>query len=254
MPTSFHDLPREIRDEIYSYALYPTGILTLKPSKIPKKLILEPSICNSKNGRVTPVGKPINALLIAASRQIHRETRDLLWACNEIYFPTSRSLIQGFRTLGQSTSRRVAHVRLTIQFEAEVRKALAMLASRGRKGDLKRVTLVVPAFDQTASVRDPSIRSPRYDDFLDALREMVAAGVKIEKTIEVKSFFLWRRKNDQRSTGLRETHRHIGEQAIYELHCAWGGRLICNGSLFFKDYKRADEDRRPISLHLEAAR
>ncbi|KAK5135609.1 hypothetical protein LTR08_005089 [Meristemomyces frigidus] len=69
-PFRLFDLPPELRLRIYSYALAPTGVLSITTTK-------------TKRYAVTP---DITPLLLATCKQIHHEAHDILYAENEVCF------------------------------------------------------------------------------------------------------------------------------------------------------------------------
>ncbi|KAN0089389.1 hypothetical protein V8E51_019649 [Hyaloscypha variabilis] len=77
------DLPREIRAEIYSYVLAPTGRITPKRSATGATLCSVPPLF--------PNGE-INLNLLQTCRQIYQESKDVLWKDNILCFLPRRSI------------------------------------------------------------------------------------------------------------------------------------------------------------------
>jgi hypothetical protein len=217
-----------------------------------------------------------DARLTLVNRQIHNETAGWLWA-NKFIFASASDLIKALKILGQHPSRHIQHVEVfvhlrhahplpchpasgrdaAVPIEGDAAKALRMLASRARKGELRTMVLRIAQWDRAAQVLEPSERGAGYEKFLAGLRELACMQAVSGKTLVVESAFLPLADlsgksergaggsdserddcGDRRSTLLREKHSRLVEEALMELHCAWGGRLICNGVLVWEDYRR----------------
>lgn len=84
MPSRFlEDLPGEIRAQIYSYVLAPTGCITPKRTSTGATLWSWPSLFPNEE---------VNLSLLQTCRQIHEESKDVLWSDNILCFPPRRSI------------------------------------------------------------------------------------------------------------------------------------------------------------------
>lgn len=86
MPLSFLDLPRELRDQIYSDVLSPTGFIALYH---PRNLIHVRIASYSLTQRGFSA---VNLALLRTCKQIANESRGLLWKLNSFHWLSSRPL------------------------------------------------------------------------------------------------------------------------------------------------------------------
>lgn len=80
------DLPRDIRTQIYSYVLAPTGRIIIKgTSRIPTKATIHSYPALFPNAE-------ISLSLLQTCRQIYEEAKDVLWIDNILCLPVSKSI------------------------------------------------------------------------------------------------------------------------------------------------------------------
>ncbi len=80
------DLPREIRTQVYSYALAPTGrIIAKRTSRIPTRATLHSYPALFPNAE-------ISLSLLQTCRRIDEEAKDVLWIDNILCLPLSKSI------------------------------------------------------------------------------------------------------------------------------------------------------------------
>jgi hypothetical protein len=176
MPTSFLDLPREIRDYIYNHALTsPTGYvvaqisknmdpssnpLSCRQSSVSKKVTKPPSPPRKPQAvrlRIFPYNpssysdfarkreQPLATALPLVSRLLYLETKDILWANNTLVLPRVSNARQILKHMGQKPSRQIQRVILQVRFDLKysnaglthiLNSALRSLHSRCRCGKL----------------------------------------------------------------------------------------------------------------------
>lgn len=239
MPITFFDLPRELRDVIYTEVLLsPTGYIEPVPAQarklptnnhnIPLRFnlhIAQPSTTWS-NVRGNYV---VSLSLTRTNRQIYHETAELFWARNTLYFPSPPALIHTLKAMGQVSSRLITSIALDITplVCKGMPKVLRLLASRSRHGSFRRLKIEVSRGQliHMSSCRKSSDerRVGEYDAFLSMLRK--GAGCGFEKVMAVQTMLLnWR------------IWGGMEHDTIRELHLAWGGTAICNGELEWVDF------------------
>lgn len=250
MPTSFLDIPRELRDKIYEYVLLsPTGFLEpieisrleRFPSAIPSSTtstthrfmlnILHPEDrYNIENERTS-----LTTSLLRTNRLIYQECKDLFWQRNTFYFRSAVTLGWTLKAMGQASSRLVEAIKLYQTQEITQRnmralaKALRLLASRARYGDFKKLDLSFSAHRMNALVRDRESSNAKlqedYDEFLRIFRE-ASADCKYERSVEANI----------RNLDGDLTPASQWDGVIRDVHFAYGGKFYMNGVLLWNNY------------------
>jgi hypothetical protein len=259
MPTSFLDLPREIRDIIYGLALTSSTshyLLTLyKPPPIPRlpsltSVRFQP--CNPRFKRSFGLTERPNLALQRTSQQIHAETQDWIWRHNTILFASANDTIAILKHMGQSASRQIQKVLIRIDVgwnrdKTTLVKALNMLASRTRRGELREVGLlldlareiVLPSRHLPYEVVRTQTARKRHKDTVYWLEKGAAAGWeagKVKRTLDIRH-----------NPGCDDPNcTHGGyfetlEIVVMDCHLAWGGSVSCNGDLIWDDGAKVGE-------------
>jgi hypothetical protein len=263
MPTTFLDLPREIRDEIYFHALISqTGVVSphlipprpsFKPSSIkplsppsstptssqlvgrfrlytnPPKLcpirIFEPETWRDKHPYIS-----LN--LPRTCRQIYFETQSLFWERNTFYFSNANAgVIRTMKMMGQVSSRLITSVVIQMDNDSDLTrlmsKTLNVLASRARFGNFRRLELV---WDEeqfkilmNMARQIPMARARQYDELLEGLRTGESGG-RFERTIRLPSLVGQRGRE--------------AEACARDLHFAFGGKLFWGDVLGWENWKQ----------------
>lgn len=246
MPTSFFDLPRELRDIIYWEVLIsPTGYIEPVPIPIVHhkkppanqirrqrfKLRIFPSGASSSSPSSSEKNGVVSLSLARVCRQINLETRALFWKHNTFHFDTPYSLIKTLKEMGQIPSRLITSISLSLSISLckLLPKALRLLASRTRHGAFRRLSLDIARSDLIGIARCKTSgdekRIDDYDELLGMLREG-SAGCKFERRMQVETMLRnWR------------VQKCLDHDTIRELHLAWGGRTFCNGELEWDNYE-----------------
>jgi hypothetical protein len=264
---NFLDLPREIRDLIYGFALTsPTSryLVTLQknralPKLPPTSIRLQP--CNVFIRRSVRAPSPPNMALQRACRQVHAETIEWIWEHNIIVFANASDTLVILKRMGQQLSRKIRKVVLHIdqgwnQDKSTLVKALSMLASRTRKGELHEVGLVLdirkekvmPNSPLAHSIMGGEAETKRAKNTVYWLKKGAAAGwhhAKVKRTLDVRY--------DPRSFNFNDytdadDYYDILDTILADCHHAWGGQVICAGKVVYETgLKVAEIPRAPPS-------
>ncbi|KAG9247414.1 hypothetical protein BJ878DRAFT_186956 [Calycina marina] len=247
MPISFFDLPREIRDIIYTLLLVsPNGHLT--PIYIPQlmrrrgkpassfylQISLKPSPSPPQSPATSQHDEHMTLSLLRTSHQIHAETHILFWSRNIFSFPKPELLIATLKDMGQIPSRLIRTIDLTLAVATLklLPKMLRLLASRSRHGAFKTLTLTVPAKEMGVMERyrrsDKEGESEMYDSWLEVLRE----GGK-ERGFD-------KRMCVERGNGSADGEC-VDPETVRELHLVWGGEMRVSGRLEWRNYVHVGE-------------
>lgn len=255
MPTTFFDLPRELRDMIYHEVLLsPTGYvrpvaikakdkdqdLEHTPSRFTLK-ISRPTSMHACNSYFKPIaGSPSSLLslsLMRANRQIRHETAGLFWARNIFSFHRPFDLVHTLKDMGQTSSRLITSIALTLAFPTTfdtshslfktLPKVLRLLASRARRGAFRLLRFHLAAHDfRRLARRGTSALTAdvdAYDAFLGVLRAGAECG--FEKVVAVRMG-----RGSWRVWGCEE------HDTLRDLHLAWGGMVTCNDEVEWVDF------------------
>jgi hypothetical protein len=187
MPTSFLDLPREIRDIIYEHALVsPTGYVTPVDNKSSRPLrwslhavnvvgdfVVNGSSTNHKEefiieDAVLKVDKngTVSLSLSRTCRQIREETSHIALSNNIVAFKNVPSMTRVLKSMGQAPSRLITSVQLplTCRYYRTLSKAFALLKSRARHGCFQKLYLVIPRDDFRYLIHSKRYTQTSYDD------------------------------------------------------------------------------------------
>lgn len=249
---NFLDLPREIRDLIYGFALTsPTSryLVTLQknrpiPKLPPTSIRLQP--CHLFIRRPVRPSSPPNMALQRTCKQIHTETIEWIWEHNIIVFANASDTTAILKRMGQQLSRKIQKVVLHIdqgwnQDKSSLVRALSMLASRTRKGELHELGLVLDIRKEKVMPNSPLAYSiiggedamKRARNTLYWLRKGAAAGwehSKVKRTLEVRY--------DPRSFNFNDYtdvdgYYDILDTILADCHHAWGGKVIAGGEVVY---------------------
>jgi hypothetical protein len=213
-------LPREIRDQIYTYILAnPQGHVKLYPWSI--------DIARSLS-------------ILRTCKQIHRECKDIIWKHNKLNISNHTELFQRFSSQSRlKHSRRTQHIKICLELldrdELEwMRASLKALASWSHAGRLKSITLVTD-----------SSRPGTVEEFQEALAlresgESVDGRLYLEAPTRTGLFINtgWPRFSHWgKQSWLREMLLDPSGtmELVREMHDFFGGELLIDGSLSFKD-------------------
>jgi hypothetical protein len=249
---NFLDLPREIRDLIYGFALTsPTSryLVTLQKSRpIPKlpptSIRLQP--CNLFIRRPVRAPSPPNMALQRTCKQVHAETLEWIWEHNIIVFASVIDTAAILKRMGQQLSRKIRKVVLHIdqgwnQDKSALVRALRMLASRTRKGELREVALVLDIRKEKVMPNSPLAYSiiggeaamKRAHNTIFWLRKGGAAGwdhAKVKRTLEVRYDPTSFNFNDYTNV---DDYYDILDTILADCHHAWGGKVIAGGEVVY---------------------
>ncbi|KAK0111407.1 hypothetical protein ONS95_001768 [Cadophora gregata] len=265
---SFLDLPREIRDEIYTYCLVsPTGLIApyllprsstlkssrrraIKPSKSRQKqqlhLINDPVALTPHDPIFqTPdiflssrKSDYLSLSLRSTCRQIYNETAGPFWSKNIFHFEGLGEVGRGIgiartlKVMGQTASRLIE--RVTIHMSSlgpeygALRKVLNTLSSRARLGNFKRLELV------WGKMEFWSLMDALYGGdvpLFDAMIEDLVGGLAGERFERVIKVPACPPGNDDED----EEDRMVHEEVVRCLHYAIGGTMICGDAVRWKD-------------------
>ncbi|KAL3426907.1 hypothetical protein PVAG01_00417 [Phlyctema vagabunda] len=256
MPTTFFDLPRELRDAIYDHVLVSqTGFI--KPIEVshlgrrsgaslpltpntPLRYVLH-AVHSQDNWKDKPWGI-ITISLLRTNRQIYDEARDIFWLKNTFHFRSAQDLSWALKTMGQVPSRLIEGINLKDMLITNSRdlshaaKSFRLLASRARHGRFKRfvLTLTQDRLQVLAQNRDsinPKLQK-EYDDFLYVLRE-ASDGCKYERRIDVEEIPPTGSYSPRLAKGWEES-------VIRDIHFAYGGRFYWDGIKLWDNYVKVD--------------
>jgi hypothetical protein len=214
-------LPREIRDQIYTYVLAnPQGYVKLYPWSV-------------------DVARSLS--ILRTCKQIHRECKDVIWEHNQLNIRKSTQLFQRFDNQSRlKHTRRIQHVKICLELldrdELEWMSAsLRSLAIWLQTGNLKSITLVTD-----------SDRPRTVEEFQEALAlresgETVDGRLYLEVPTWTKMFIntSWPRFSHWgKQSWLREMLLDPSGimELLREMHEFFGGELYIDGSLCFKDW------------------
>jgi hypothetical protein len=105
--TSFLDLPRELRDEIYTYALRADILVHVGP-RLPQQ---SPSYVPIPESHRPPV-----PCLLRANKQVYREAVDVLYGRNMFRFWNPELLLDFEEQIGVQNTKRIENICLDIRY------------------------------------------------------------------------------------------------------------------------------------------
>jgi hypothetical protein len=272
MPTSFLDLPRELRDEIYAYALISSsGVVSphwipprtskfLVP-KTPPPSTTTTTVSSQLIGRFRLYTNPpklcpirgfesetwrekhpyISLSLPRTCRQIYEETESIFWELNTFYFSSANAgVIRTMKMMGQVSSRLITSVIIQMDCGSDstrlISKTLNVLASRARYGHFRRLELLWDE-DQFKCLMDlakqiPMARARQYDELLEGLRTGESGG-RFERVVRLPEMVGQRGRE--------------AEACARDLHFAFGGTLFWGDMLGWENWKEVF----PVEASLE---
>ncbi len=224
MPLLFLEaIPREIRDQIYTYALASrSGIVTLSPWTL-------------------DVAKSLS--LLRTCKQIQRECKDLIWHHNRLHLRPQTQLSQKFKDLlKHGHARRIRLLKVTL--ELLDRDELEWIASSARAlgdwcryGRLESIT-VVAEWDKPRDVQEfkeiQNLR--RYGESLDGrLYRDSSTWTRMIINTGWPRFCHWGKQRWLREMLLDPSGINA---LLLEIHNVFGGQLYVDGLLCFEDHKQ----------------
>jgi hypothetical protein len=261
------DFPREIRDQIYIHVLRSsTGYITLSTGKDiygDTRFKIRPYDGTKTTSAYNGVKDSIVALsLLQTCKQIHEETKDVLWAQNEFVADGPLNLLSVHDGLPRSLRLQIERVNLNVDFtdRRAVKWTAQALRSSGewsREGSLKRVTLTVlcQTWERGAYAVEKLIKVRQYGVPMDRSRENVIPRdrlmlfqeyIAVLKEAGGQAGYLSHLERiivfDAEWRPDRPSHRRlvIGFRnprcLIEDMHGAFGGEFWMDGLLCFKDH------------------
>jgi hypothetical protein len=226
MPRSFLEaLPREIRDQIYTYILASSSnAVTLSPWTI----------------EVTR-----SMTILRTCKQIQRECKEIIWRHNGLFLRSPTELFTRFSSLMEVDDlRRIRHIEICLEVLDKddlewISSGLKALAQLHRIGALKSISLIA-INDRPRSIKE-------YEEELDLMcsGEYVDGrlfgggpddnGTNLIFKTSWPHFSHWGKQKWLREMLL---DRSDTTGLLKEIHTAFGGELLIDGSLCFKNGKQ----------------
>lgn len=267
MPCRFlESLPLEIRREIYSHALQSlTGFVVLRRPlvDINRGLIIVPF-----DPRLTLLYPHlrIRLFLLRANKQIHHESKNLLWQLNALYIQATDYVtdIMMMESLRYQLSHHIRHVEIDLGSffltgVGNTGRALRAFADWSRRGSLEKFTVIFPETigkvfphirpGSSAHNSNPTYSStysmPRYfgkvmeyarvlEEAHDGIDEDVAGfAAHVDKKIIIDTGLDHATLLDKRMWLVQNVYRK--NSFTSDLHAGFGGELWMDGELCYKD-------------------
>lgn len=253
MPHHFLDLPREIRDQIYSHILSPTGLVALDhPSN--RSHVRVSSYCYSHSKKFSP----IDLAILRTCKQIGNECRGLIWKLNSLQWQSSMPLEPRWWQMDKMYE--VQSVSLVLNFQVinytghhDLRSFLGRLYECALHGSLKELSLEIflPKDFYRGLYLDPHrpsgkrwiIRMAAFQNIRYSLHEYLHI---LDFVQTFPAFANVKRKAyvDFRWGGMNYKEGHWVEDGkilpplpidlLAKIHESFGGRLYHQGTLCFK--------------------
>lgn len=187
---------------------------------------------------------PLAFSLPRVNRQINAETEGMFWKHNAIIFPNTRTFPIVIKHMGQTPSRHIRRVQITIDpscLNAELfGRAIKKLASRTRFGSLKHIEVAAVGF--TDWFRDGTFKDATEDTVKhSALCHALAKGQHAEWAREsVRRVLLICRPAECQAPTLMPWQTE--ERTLEGLHRSWGGDLILNGERVWDNGTKSEKE------------
>lgn len=258
------DLPREIRTQIYAYVLAPTGRITIKRVYTKAAILPYPSV-----SPFVPEDGALNLSLLQTCRQIHQESKDVLWNDNILCFLWRRSIWdpkEDFEFL-RSDSHLSRHARtVELRFTPspfDLAKVVTFLQPLGEwnSGNLREVRFTISGMGTMTMFGELVSMIWRR-----ALRRRRTPNAELGSFDSSSLFHILRLAGNEKSGYLRHLHRRLNielgiklssnkarrewfevhrpadcEETLNELHRCLGGELFMDGVLCYKNGFRLRE-------------
>lgn len=196
--------------------------------------------------------------LLRVNQQLYHETRNLFWDntgfCFSAFQPPSTQFLTAvrcFKTMGQTASRLITHVRLCMSLPSLektcLRKVLQNLASRSRHGCFKKLELEWDAvtFEGCAlygsGVELDEFDSESYYKMLEDLRHGCEAA-RFERIVTVRDIFErgrgegWKKRWQKGSIEREELMN-----AAKDIHHAVGGQFFVGETLLWDNFEKVGD-------------
>ncbi|KAM3084177.1 hypothetical protein ACMFMF_001534 [Clarireedia jacksonii] len=258
----FLSLPRELRDQVYSY-LFPSNLLVVpypkrssdaRAESIHFGLYLYDETANAFNPtlRAGDHSTNISLSILRVNRLTHLETKALFWSQATFAFRQQQDVIDTLKGMNQIASRMIQRVTLDVSL-AKMRgkpfaKAINMLASRARLGELNSIMLTISPMDFGDIIRrredihmfhlTDRWRNYGYDELLSFLREVsYNQNWQCERSIQVTGVSDWE-DIKQKSKRLGKALKYMWMRwAAQEMHYVWGGKFFLGDRLIWDNYE-----------------
>ncbi|KAF8854734.1 hypothetical protein BDZ45DRAFT_27646 [Acephala macrosclerotiorum] len=251
MPHYFLDLPRELRDQIYSHVLSPTGLIALDHPRNTTQVRVS-SYCHSRGF------SPIDLAILRTCKQIGNECRGLIWKLNSFHWLSSTPLERRWWQMNkmyevQSVSLALDFQNITYAGNHDLWRFLGRLHECALYGSLKELSLEIflPKDFYRGLYLDPyrtsgkrwTIRMAMFQSIRRSLDDYLSL-LEINKTLPESANVKRTAYVDFIRGGLNVKEGHRMEEGtipplpidlLAKIHESFGGRLYHQGILCFKD-------------------
>lgn len=263
MPVNFlESIPREIRDEIYTYVLAcPSGSVRLfpwiysPPNLRSNELQFDPS-----QNVITGNEGPIDLSLLRTCKQIRRECKDIIWEHNGLRLREPPNLFNKFKRY--TTFRKIRYIKhIKIQLELLdwdelewISKSLKAFVILAQEGSLESIRLIATKDRRRRLVEFEHLANlKKQGENMDG-RWYRAASISGFQSLSQKTFAIntgwprfshWGKQNWLRVMLLDPAQPN---SLLKGIHDTFGGELYANGLLCYKDHTRVVEEFK-LDLH-----
>lgn len=224
MPQPFLEVfPREIRDQIYTFVLASQdGTVNLSPWTV-------------------EVARSLS--ILRTCRQIHRECKDIIWSHTGLCLRETSQLSEKLQTLGKHRQvRRIRQLKLCLELldrdELEwICKSMIPLLEWCRVGRLESITLSA-SWDKPCGVEEfkEILNLRKFGQSLDGRLYLDSSTwTRMVMNTGWPRFTHWGKQRWLREMLLDSTGT---AEILKEIHSLFGGQLLVDGHLYFKDGKQ----------------
>lgn len=249
------DIPREIRDKIYSYVLAcSSGSVSLFPWIYdPPNLRFNTLPFDPHRNIIAGVKGSIDLSLLRTCKQIQRECKDIIWEHNGLHLREPPKLFGKFnRYTTFKNIRGIKHVKIHLELldwdELEwMSKSLKALVILGKEGSLESIRLVATRDRQRRLMEFEHLSNlKKHGEIMDG-RWYRAAPISGPQSLQQSTFAIntgWPRfSHGGKQNWLREMLLDPTQPngVLKEMHDTFGGELYVDGLLCYKDYTEVVE-------------